>query len=584
LTFGKDNGRIWRIVPEGHKTKAVRPNLAAASTAELVKTLEHADGWWRSTAARLLYERNDAKRRDALDKLLASSKSEHARIQAVWLLAKWGEVDGALLHDPNPRVREAALKSMESLGPGDAAGRRAQMLVDDPNPRVRFQVALGLGSLSPQDRAADLVKIALNSADDKWTRLSLASSAADCAGRVLEGLLASKKEFARLTPAPRAALLQEFAALVGARQDAKEVEDSLKALAGIDGTDAFDIQLPAMTGLADGVTRRGGRLADIVDKLPSPEDRTIVKWLAAFGRQTQDFAANAKSEPELRLQAVRYLAHLPLPAVQDVLKRMIEDDPRQEIRMAAVRALAAHPERQVAQLLLGPWKSYTPAVRREVLEALCRDALRINALFDAIEADKLKPGDIDAPRARQLLAHANTGIRERAGKLLRDSLPADRKRVLENYQLVLAMDGDAKRGREIFKKNCATCHKVAGIGIDVGPDIADTRTKTESALLVDILNPNQAIDNNYINYLVTTKSGRILTGLLATETASSITLKRAEGQTDVVLRQDIESIASTGVSLMPEGLEKTIALQEMADLLRFLKNWRYLDGSVPVAK
>src|SRR3974377_147655 len=99
----------------------------------------------------------------------------------------------------------------------------------------------------------------------------------------------------------------------------------------------------------------------------------------------------------------------------------------------------------------------------------------------------------------------------------------------------LSLSGERKKGREIFKKHCPPCHKVAGIGIDVGPDIADTRTKTESALLVDILNPTQALDNNYINSVGTTKSGRTFAGLRTAETASSITLKRAESQTDVVL-------------------------------------------------
>jgi putative heme-binding domain-containing protein len=270
--------------------------------------------------------------------------------------------------------------------------------------------------------------------------------------------------------------------------------------------------------------------------------------------------------------------------VQVVLKGLIENDPQQEIRVAAVRALAAHAERQVPSLLLKSWRTYTPAVRREVMEALFSDTLRINQLLDEIEAKRVKPGDIDAFRARRLLTHNNPGISERAQRLLRDSLPADRKMVLEKYQIALAIDGDPKRGKDIFKKNCATCHKVAGIGIDVGPDISDSRTKTENALLVDILNPNQAIDNNYINYVVTTKSGRTLTGMLSAENASSITLKRAEAQTDVVLRRDIDTIESTGVSLMPDGLEKTIAVQEMADLLKFLKNWRYMDGSVPYAK
>jgi putative heme-binding domain-containing protein len=81
--------------------------------------------------------------------------------------------------------------------------------------------------------------------------------------------------------------------------------------------------------------------------------------------------------------------------------------------------------------------------------------------------------------------------------------------------------------------------------------------------------------------VVTTKSGKVLTGVLSAETASSVTLRRAENQTDTVLRQDIDEIQSTGLSLMPEGLEKAISVPEMADLLAFLKNWRYLDGSVP---
>src|SRR5262249_4815474 len=97
------------------------------------------------------------------------------------------------------------------------------------------------------------------------------------------------------------------------------------------------------------------------------------------------------------------------------------------------------------------------------------------------------------------------------------------------------------------------------------------------ALLQDILDPNAAIDSNYINYTVALKNGRVLTGLIAAETASSITLKRSEAQADVLLRQDVEGVVSTGVWLVPEGLEKTISVPEMADLLSFLKGWRYLE-------
>jgi putative heme-binding domain-containing protein len=80
------------------------------------------------------------------------------------------------------------------------------------------------------------------------------------------------------------------------------------------------------------------------------------------------------------------------------------------------------------------------------------------------------------------------------------------------------------------------------------------------------------------------KSGKVLTGLIASETASSLTLKRAENQTETVLRQDIDEIQSLGTSLMPEGLEKSISVEEMADLLHYLKNWRYAEGGVPVGQ
>jgi virulence factor Mce-like protein len=110
----------------------------------------------------------------------------------------------------------------------------------------------------------------------------------------------------------------------------------------------------------------------------------------------------------------------------------------------------------------------------------------------------------------------------------------------------------------------------------------DTRTKTEEALLSDIINPNGAIDANYLSYTVATANGQILNGLIASETASALTLLRAEGQSDTVLKRDVEEIRSDGVSLMPEGIEQDITVDQMADLLDYLKNWRYMDGAVPV--
>jgi putative heme-binding domain-containing protein len=146
------------------------------------------------------------------------------------------------------------------------------------------------------------------------------------------------------------------------------------------------------------------------------------------------------------------------------------------------------------------------------------------------------------------------------------------------------MPSDPARGREIFSRQCAACHRIGELGVNVAPDISDSRVKTSAQILTDILEPNRAIDNNYISYVVVTHDGQSLTGILTAETANSITLKQAEGKSTVLLRSEIETLRSTGVSLMPEGLEKNIPLQDMADLVAFIKNWRYLDGRTPLGK
>src|SRR5260370_32752768 len=112
LTLGKDKGRIWRIVPEKHHGKAVRPKLSKASVAELVALLEHRNAWWRTTAQRLLLERQDRSAIDPLRTLLATSREPPARLPTVLLLDRLHGPEGKdvlpLVPDSPPRRREPA--------------------------------------------------------------------------------------------------------------------------------------------------------------------------------------------------------------------------------------------------------------------------------------------------------------------------------------------------------------------------------------------------------------------------------------------------------------------------------------------
>jgi putative membrane-bound dehydrogenase-like protein len=585
LTRGKDRGRIWRIVPEKHTTKAIRPRLSKAPTAELVALLAHPEPWWRTTAQRLLLERQDRAALAPLGKLVRKSDSAQARLHAAWLLENLGglteEILLALLRDAHPRVREQGVLLSESRLARVPPLRAAVMeLARDKDARVRYQVALSLGEWDNDAILAPLAHIGMVGADDRWTRLAVLSAVPRRAGALMAAMLRpSPMEAAELTK-DRLTLVQELAAVVGARRDAEEVTRLLELLSGLTVAGSERWQTAGLNGLAEGMGRRGTQLAAFLQALPA-EKRTVAEQTGVLLAQASKRARSASLPAEQRLAAVRLLAHAPWNSARPALTSLLAGGNPQEIRLAAVRALAAQPRAEVADLLLKSWRAYTPALRREVSEALLRDPERIKALLKAVEAGRVRPGELDVQRSRQLLSHRLPEIRKQAQALLSRALPADRKKVLESYRAALKLKGDPQRGREVFRKHCATCHRVGGVGVDVGPDIADSRTRTPEALLVDILNPNAAIDSNYVNYTIVMKSGKTLTGLIATETASSITLKRAENQTETVLRQDIDEIQSSGVSLMPEGLEQNIPLQEMADLIDFLKNWRYLDGAVP---
>jgi putative membrane-bound dehydrogenase-like protein len=575
LSLGKDRGRIWRIAPEASQPGGKVPDLGKLSPAELVKLLGHADWWHRSTAQRLLLASKDPAAVAALTAHVRETKSPDGLILSAWLLhAKGhGPADDALsrmraFH--HPRVREHAARLVESVGkPGLASD-----LAADDDPRVRFQAALSLGAWDDERRVAALLKVAARDAGDGWTRIAVGSSVGERAAALVVELF-RKPEFNGSPDAGRLQLVRELCQLVGSGRVPAEVGKAIHAVRD----QGSRWQRAALSGLTEGVSRRGSSFPVFLEKLP--EQRTTA---TALLKDVTRAAADPKADDEDRKAAAELLAHTPWETAGPVLTKLIAEDVPTPVRLAAVRSLAAHPRPEVAGLLLDGWRGHTPAVRTEVLETLIRRPDRAAALLDAIEAGKVRPADIDPTRARRLIAMKDAKVAARAAKLLKDSLPADRREVLAKYRPALTMTTEALRGREVFRKHCANCHAVAGVGVRVGPDISDTRTKTPEMLLTDILSPNAAIDGNFVSYTVTTRDGKSFTGVIASESAAGITLTREQNQTDTVLRVDIDEVKSSGLSLMPEGLEQNVSVQEMADLIRFLKDWRYLDGATPLGK
>jgi putative heme-binding domain-containing protein len=216
----------------------------------------------------------------------------------------------------------------------------------------------------------------------------------------------------------------------------------------------------------------------------------------------------------------------------------------------------------------------SPAVRREAAELLFSRRDRLEQLLDALESKKLPASEIDPARLAQLRALKDSRLQTRALAVLGADPTAsrDRKETINAYRPACALSGKPAEGRRVFQKICATCHRARGEGVEVGPDLETVAGRSVEDLLLHILDPNREVAANFVNYNVATTDGRTISGIIVSESATSLTLKRAQGVTDVIPRSQIEAATSTGLSLMPEGLEKGLAAQDLADLMAFVRS------------
>ncbi len=593
LELGRDRGRIYRIVSKKPATRSqTRPaqNLNESTTERLVELLEHSNGWHRETAARLIYERQENAAIEPLKDLFQNTKSPKAKIHALWALAGLNALTRTEVSDglasTDPRVVEQAIRLAEPSLENDASILNAVLQhCTHQDGRVRFQVALSLGEATRErELASQMGQLAIQSASDPWTRIALATAFPTKPGLLLQETLrqvstARPQAIQRMIP-----FVTEMAELVGASLDADQIrvvalsisEMPSKAAVSAGDGNLHNLQFAITKGLGRGLQRRGKSLASFINGSGHEE-----LFRDVFRRASQIAESRGASNEE-RLYALSVIEFADVSHVRSTLLVLADEQETPAIRIAGIRALSKDRDPQTADLLLSGFRQQTPSVRRAIIDVMLSNTSRLRSLLSEIENENVSRSEIPIGRIGRLTEHRDPEIRNRARTIFADATPADRLEVLKDYRRCLTLDSDPVRGKAVFAKHCAACHRIAGVGVDVAPDIADSRTRTPDALLTNILDPNRAIDNNYFSYTVVTSAGLVLTGIISGETASSVTLKQQEGKTVTILRQDIEEMRSNGVSLMPVGLEKNISIDEMGDLISFIKNWRYLNGQVPI--
>jgi putative membrane-bound dehydrogenase-like protein len=555
LDHGKDRGRIWKIVPE-KPLPVVSADLSDLSTDALVKELASERFWRRQTARRLLVDKKATAAAPAITKLVTASAPRPAVVNALHTLAALGASDPAAIRTalahPDAAVRTHAVSVAEPLLKNDRSLRDAVLaLAADPDPDVARRVAVALGAADDPRTIDALAAITRRSGDVPWMDAAVMSSLAERAGTMLGLLLADPAAIGKAGP-----LVGPLATAVAARRQPAELSAAITAIAA---TKEAGLRQTAWQGLRKAFN--------------APAEVSLEPAAVAAVRTAQDDAdakvASAAKDlvrllniesPEERSQRVAALAE----SVGNP-----EADPK--VRLAAVSELAAENDPAVTKNLIASFESATPQVREAILDACFARADRLPAVVDALEAGTLPASACSALHRAALEQHADKALAKRAhaqfAKLLAnlDGQIADYSRALSNPR-------NRAHGAALFKQHCGTCHQAHGVGVAVGPALAGEAKQPEETLLVSILAPNAQITGGYTTYTLLTTGGQVFTGLLTADTASSVTLKQQEGKTQTVLRKEIESLAASPVSLMPESLGKALSPQDVADILAWLRD------------
>jgi putative heme-binding domain-containing protein len=269
------------------------------------------------------------------------------------------------------------------------------------------------------------------------------------------------------------------------------------------------------------------------------------------------------------------IALLPYRDKAEVLFLCLDNTQPLTIQEAALKQLADASEPSIGSKLVDRWVELGPQVRRGASDLLLYKKIYHDALLTGLEKGIINIGEMnfDLERRRQLLWWTdNEDTKRRAAAFFSDAGVTTRKDAIDKMKEALVLTGSSTKGASLFQTMCGNCHVYGSAGQEVGPVLTEINRKSKESLMHDILDPNAAVDTNYINHRLETNSGDIHIGIVDNETDEFITIKKMGGEKVTTYKSNIKSFTSMGTSLMMEGLEANMTTQDMADLLAFLQN------------
>lgn len=553
LDSGNDRGRIYRIVPNDFK-QPKRVRLGDATTVELVKALEHPSGWHRDTAARLLSERRDTNAVALLREAARGAGSAVGRIHALHTLRSLDATssDGLVKasRDSNAVVRIHAIHGAVNLARRTTnfiEGRKLlsalQPLANDPDVRVRYQLAL------VESNSVTLAQIIKQDVERAWMRAAVLNGLSGVDAADVFAALVGDKEFGARSGAME--FLRELARIAGASAPWNRLALGLRV------SGATSNALGFASAMAGGLEQRGTALAAV--------DRKSFDRLNDLARTIVQEPAQPQAR---RIEAVEFLGRSGDSQAPGTLTALLAAYVPAPLQLAAATALTRGGSRSITNVF-AHWSELAPQVRAKVASAAVSRWDTAKVLLQAVEQGTVGRTELPAADVQRLLTHNDAELRKKARDIFQKDESA-RSEVVKRFQPALELKGDAGRGQPTYQQRCASCHRAGAEGFAVGPDLASVATSGKEKLLTSILDPNAEVAAAYVAYSAETKRGESFVGVLAGENPLAVILKMANGETTRLGRENIVALRASDKSLMPEGLEEGLSVQELADLLEFV--------------
>lgn len=619
LYAGTNQGRVYRVAPKGGLAWR-QPDFRRDDLAGVVRYLGDPNKWWRDTAQRLLVWWNDPRSVPLLQKLARETDNPKTRLHALWTLRGLRPADrsggeaGCLtedlilmaLSDANPGLRENALVLAE---PGLADSPRridaTLAMAEDPVARVRMQAVLSLGTLDWSGNAglrsrvlAALETVLRRDGANEWSRFAVLTCAARAPMAMLETVLVEVDLMRSETgdASARLAFITELSELIGARHESGELAGLVGLLSGVARRDELEA-VALLGGLNAGIGRErdvrvaGEPLRRIETGLSALEETSAVRLLteiwetrrqlglppgsgqqAFLTRAATTVADRAATEAD-RLGALGLLHFAPFELRREMLFDLLDFRQPASLQRAAMEQLVQERDPAVADRLIAVWKTLSRELRGKVSDHLIYRSWNHDLLLTALEEGRLQMGqlNLDLERRRRLLWSDDATVRRRAEALFSDAGIVTRAEVLKQLKPAIALTGNPEKGRGHYENLCATCHTMGTLGHAVGPDLTEISRKGAETLLSDVFDPNAAVNTEYLNYTIEDDDDEVYSGIIISETEALVVLRASGGVDYSIARGRILDLSSSGLSLMPEGLEAGLSLQDVADLLAYLQ-------------